>query len=337
MPGVVAGLRIDLVNRVIDGHRRLAEASGNQFQLPFVRADVARRVDARKIRFETVVDPDRVLFEIQPPLRERAEIRLEADEGEDGVDFVRRILVGPVVEDRDGLDAIVAVDRAHLAVREQLDLPARDRFVQQLHRMRMRAESFPPVDQDDPACPAAQVQHPVHRAVTAPDDEHALPLVVRRVLHVVGDASAEQRIVARTLQHAWRECAFPRGDQDRPRRVGVQLRMHDVVVANPLEPPDLLLEPDICAELESLLDHAVPEVAREDAWQAAHVVDVLLGVQRHQLPAQLRQRIDDARSDAAHAGVECGEQAGRPAADDRDVACFRGHGHIGTKDFRRGR
>jgi hypothetical protein len=56
----------------------------------------------------------------------------------------------------------------------------------------------------------------------------------------------------------------------------------------------LLLEHNVGAELRALLDEVGGQVPGQHAGQAADVVDVLLGVQRHQLAAEFRQRIDNA-------------------------------------------
>jgi hypothetical protein len=73
------------------------------------------------------------------------------------------------------------------------------------------------------------------------------------------------------------------------------------------------------AELEPLGHHVADQVLREHLGKAGHVEDVLLRIEREELPAEGRESIDDARGRAAHAGIERPEQAGGPAADDRDV------------------
>jgi hypothetical protein len=72
--------------------------------------------------------------------------------------------------------------------------------------------------------------------------------------------------------------------------------------------------------LDRLLAQLVDEVLRDDPRVAGHVVDPLLGVERGELTAEVRQRVDDLRAGLAHARPEGGDQAHRPGADDRDVA-----------------
>ena len=62
-------------------------------------------------------------------------------------------------------------------------------------------------------------------------------------------------------------------------------------------------------ELERLLGQRAHEILRQDLRKAADVEDVLLGIEGGELPAELRQRVDDLRRHAAHAGVEEGEEA----------------------------
>src|SRR5690348_11100807 len=53
---------------------------------------------------------------------------------------------------------------------------------------------------------------------------------------------------------------------------------------------------------------------------AGHVEDPLLRIERRELAADLRERVDDARGRLAHAGPEGGAQAHGAGADDGDVA-----------------
>src|SRR5690606_23241385 len=190
-------------------------------------------------------DLDRVLLDLEAPCCDGPEVRLEADQRQHGVDLERLFLVGAVVEDGDCPDAVVAMDLTHLAVREQLDLPARDALVQLAHRLGVRPEPFPSMDQDEPARAAAQVEHPVDGAVAAAHDEYALALVRRGVLHVVRDTATEQLAVARALEHAWRERALPSCDQHRLRRIRLPVRPDDVALAVAPKLEHLLLEADI--------------------------------------------------------------------------------------------
>src|SRR6185369_17657915 len=84
----------------------------------------------------------------------------------------------------------------------------------------------------------------------------------------------------------------------------------------------LLFEPNIGAELASLLDQRRRQVASENACEAADIVDVLFGVERRELTTELGKRIDDARRNAAETGVEGGKKPRGPTANDRYVSQF---------------
>ena len=73
------------------------------------------------------------------------------------------------------------------------------------------------------------------------------------------------------------------------------------------------------AVLESLLDAEVDELLAEDLRMSRHVVDVLLGIRRGDLAAELLEALDDAHGPVAVARVVGGSQAGRARAENRDV------------------
>jgi hypothetical protein len=142
---------------------------------------------------------------------------------------------------------------------------------------------------------------------------------------VVVDPFAEQLVVARAVEGAWRERAFARGDEEGTSGVAAAVGGDDVPVVFADEVLDLFFEPDIGAELEALVDEVGGEVACEDAREAADVIHVFFGIERGELAAELRQRIDDAAGCAAQARVERCEEAGGPTADDGDVSGIRNH------------
>jgi hypothetical protein len=49
------------------------------------------------------------------------------------------------------------------------------------------------------------------------------------------------------------------------------------------------VEPDLRLELQRLLDEVLHQVLRENLREATYVEDVLLGVERRELPAEFRQ------------------------------------------------
>ena len=73
------------------------------------------------------------------------------------------------------------------------------------------------------------------------------------------------------------------------------------------------------AKLAGLLRQRVDEILRQHLRKASDVEDVLLGIQCRELPASLRQSVDDPGRRASHPGVEQCEQPGGTGANDRDV------------------
>ena len=94
-------------------------------------------------------------------------------------------------------------------------------------------------------------------------------------------------------------------------------------------PTTLWCEMNRLLELRRLLGERAHQVLGEDLGKAGDVEDVFLGVERGELAAELRQRVDEARRRAAHSSVEEAEDPGRPPADDRDVSYLLLIGHDG--------
>src|SRR5690242_7043590 len=82
---------------------------------------------------------------------------------------------------------------------------------------------------------------------------------------------------------------------------------------------DRLLEP---ARLHDQRSH---EVFRQYLRYAGNVEDVLLGIQRRELSAGLRKRVDDLRRHLSHTGIKQSEKPRGPPANDRDVLDVLNH------------
>src|SRR4029079_8196282 len=113
-------LAADLPHGVVGRDRGLAHADRDQGDLAGIAGDVARRVDAVHARpAARRVDLDLALaLELDAPVRDLAEGRDEAEQGDErvAVDRLHRLL-GRVL-DRHGLDRPVAVHLANLGGRE---------------------------------------------------------------------------------------------------------------------------------------------------------------------------------------------------------------------------
>ena len=82
---------------------------------------------------------------------------------------------------------------------------------------------------------------------------------------------------------------------------------------------NLFFQADRRLKLHRLLDQVVDEVLGLDLRKAGHIVDVLLGIQRRKLPAELRHAFENFDGALPHAGIERRKEPRRPTADDRDV------------------
>src|SRR5207244_3999375 len=124
-------------------------------------------------------------------------------------------------------------------------------------------------------------------------------------------------------QLARREGADPARDEHGARRVLVGLGDDGedrlAVLGLAFQADHLLSQMDGRLELERLLRHPLHQGLRQDLGEAGDVEDVLLGIERRELPAHLVEVVDQAATRAAHAGVKGGKQACRAGADDRDI------------------
>jgi hypothetical protein len=147
-----------------------------------------------------------------------------------------------------------------------------------------------------------QVQHPVARRVAAADDQHALVEELVLVAHEVVDALALPRLHVdvgdRQLLGLERAVAARDDHRARAQLLAVGGAQHDdAVVALALVGERLggRLQVDRHVEGLDLLPQLRDEVLGQHPRVAWDVEDPLLGIERGQLAADLRERVDDAR------------------------------------------
>ena len=138
------------------------------------------------------------------------------------------------------------------------------------------------------------------------------------------ETAAAPLLEALDRQRARLERAVAGRDDDRAREVRAALVGRDrpqllAVALDALERLDGLAQQRLGAVLQPLLDHAVDVLLAVDLREAGDVEDVLLGVDRGDLAAELLEALDDAAARLAMAGVVRGREARGPGADDRDV------------------
>src|SRR5690349_21509358 len=121
------------------------------------------------------------------------------------------------------------------------------------------------------------------------------------------NSAAVPRLRTLLRQPARRERADARRDDDRPRGETILVRDEHEMPVLFLEADHVLAEVDRLAELRLLFGELLHEILGEDLRKTGDVEDVFLGVQRRELSAELRQRVDDLRRRLAHAGIEQSE------------------------------
>src|SRR6478672_8027759 len=309
---------VDRDRGVVDGGRGLAEADGDQPDLAGVLRVVAGREDPLEAGPHRGVDDDVPLGHLDPPLLERAEVGHEAERGDDRLGREGQLLA--VGDDVHALDDAVAPERGDLGLGEDPDR----RRAHLLDRAGVGAERVAPVHQGHRPGDRLEVERPVEGAVAAADDHHVLAGVRREARHEELEATTEPAVAGRQRPRA--ELADPGGDQDRP---GPDLRAvfeadGDAVpvVAQAGRGP---VEEVLRVRRAGLGDQPLDEVATLDRREARHVEDLLLGVHRGDLAAELGQRVDHRDPQPAEPGVVRREQPGGSRADDKEVGVER-HG-----------
>ena len=139
------------------------------------------------------------------------------------------------------------------------------------------------------------------------------------------NALAEQFEVPRGLEMHGLERPLPSGNDHRPTRVVCIPAFEEEMIPIPREFPEFLIQDRLGSELEALGHHVLGLVFRQNFRDAADVEDVLLRVERHELPSQFRKGIDDPRKDSTDTRVERPEEAGWLTTYDREIKNFVRH------------
>src|SRR5262249_50895478 len=251
--------------------------------------------------------------------------RVEAEQRDQRVALDLLGLAALGVLDRDGADAAVAVDRAHLEGREDLDAPLTFQLSRLVDRRLQRAEVVAPVHQRNWVLRRVLYpERPVERAVAAADDHaSAVPEDVL-LAHEVVEALPLPGVDVIDPELPRLEGPVTRGDDQRSAQVRTALVGRDrehllAVLAQPLQALDLLAEQNLGAVLRALLRPRLYQRLTLDLGVAGDVVDVLLGIDSRDLPAELLEAFDDPHRGIAMACVIRGRQARWAGAEDRDV------------------
>ena len=232
--------------------------------------------------------------DLDPPLLERAEVGDEAERGDHGL---RRAAYGlrAVDGDLDLLDHAVPSSPSSAVTWALVTISTED-ALHLVDGALVGAERVAAVDQGDRLGDRLEVQRPVERAVAAADDDHVLAGVRREARHEELHAAPDPAVAGRQRPRA--ELADAGGDDQQRRRVirgaVVEVDGHRVVVVGRGSTAVRSRRYSGCGG-GGLLDQPGHQVAALDRREAGDVEDLLLGVHRGDLAAELRQRVDDAR------------------------------------------
>ena len=170
-----------------------------------------------------------------------------------------------------------------------------------------------------------QLLRPIESRVTASDDDDALAAKLLWIRHAIEDSSTVPRLCALLRQASRRERSNPGRDDNGAARESIGLSDQNEVIVVPLECGHVLIKVRLEMELRRLFDERIHHVLGQNLGEAANVEDVLLGVERGELAAELGQGVNDAGRCPTHSRVKSGEQSGGTAADDSDVGYFVSH------------
>ena len=171
-----------------------------------------------------------------------------------------------------------------------------------------------------------ELHSPVERGIATADDQHSLTSELVGVGDDVVDTFSIPRLGAWLWKPSGRKRSDPSRDEQRAGWEPIRLAdEHEMPVAF-LETDDALTQVHRRPKPRRLFRQLADEVLGENLGKPRDVEDVFFRIERRELTAELRQRIDDLRRDAPHPGVERGEETRRPTTNDGDVAKIMIHG-----------
>ena len=185
-------------------------------------------------------------------------------------------------------------------------------------RRRLRAKLRAAVHQRHAARLAAELEHPVERAVAAARDQHVLAVEVLGAPHAVEKLRAFVAFRVGHQEPARLERAEAARDDE---AAGVETRARrslDGEAAGSIsgDGSDFLAKVEPGMKRLDLFQQAVDEFLRAANRQRGDVVDRLVGIELRALAAGMRERVHDLALHAEQAELEHGEESDRAGADD---------------------
>src|SRR5690606_2215884 len=297
----------------------------DQFLLAWIGIDVAHRKNTRNVRLKFFgVDDDRSFVELQPPVGNWAEPRMQAEENERMVrlelDELALSRLHAHAAELPSLDKNRMRDPFHVA-----HAAIGDELLHLRHGRWCRAKLGSTMDQSETARLACQFQRPVERRVATAEDQQSLPGEIRRALHPVMDMAALECLRSFATEPARLKRTEPRRDDH---RLGMETRIErrahqERAVFEPLELRGFLAEMKLCVERLDLLQEPIDELLRGAHGNRRNVVDRLVRIQLAALSSWMLERIDDMCVDAEQPQLEDLEHAARTGSDDDGIRLDR--------------
>ena len=303
------------------GQRRLVEPAQDELLLSRVGIDVTHREYSRHAGLELLgVDGQRLLFQRQAPLRDRSELRVQAEEHQQliGRQRLQRAVGGADVD----ATQRAAIDDQRVRLRlEAAQARGRHLLPHPRDRGGRGAELVPTMHQREARGPWQQLQRPVERRVAAAEDHQMLAHQLGRTLHPVVDGAAFESLRALESDaprlkgaHARRDHHGTGVEADAAR--GAQVEAPAIA---PRELHHFMAEVQLRIEGPDLLHEPVDQLLGAAHRQRRYVVDRLVGVQLGALSAGVPQRIHHLGTDPEEAQLEHLEQPAGTCADDDDL------------------
>src|SRR5215203_482234 len=163
MAGIYLGLRIYPVHRVVHRDASFACAGGDELEFAGIAGDIARGVDARHVGGHHLIDFDIRLLRVEPPLLDRAKVRVKAEQGYDGVDAEGFLLLRLTVENGDPFHPILTLQCSNFPEGAEITFSAALQFLNLVDGCLVSSESISAVYQHDGLGYALEVHRPVER------------------------------------------------------------------------------------------------------------------------------------------------------------------------------
>ena len=302
--------------------RTLMKAAQDELLLARINVDVTDREDAGDIGLKLLrIDLDAVLRQVQSPLGDGPELRVQPPEGQEVLH--RNGANAAVLRlDLDGRERIVVFNEANDAALKKLHLHFAAVVAHALHRRRSGLEITAAVDEHHTVGARQQVQGPVERRVTTTQNDDVLAVMNGLVANAVKHLPAFVFLEAGHVELARREGTNTRrNDHCATIKSGAGGRYDpEPTVFEWCNLVDLLSQMKRGRERADLLLKTVDQLFGAANRQRRNIVDGLVRVQLDTLPTSIVQRIDEVRLQAQQTELKDLKESAGTSAHDNDIS-----------------